>query len=96
MDVTFLGPDGCKADVIGIDLGNTVYYVDASERKPVCHFGCYALARKTEVVDCQWLRQLHTFAVLSDTFLPFHVIAGLRVLWRHRCNLVESARKTIL
>lgn len=56
----------------------------------------YVPGRKTDVADCQWLRQLHTFGLLSGAFVPPHEIAELRVLWRHRRNLVESASKAIL
>lgn len=56
----------------------------------------YVPGRKTDVVDCQWLRQLHTFGLLTGAFVPPHEIAELRVLWRHRRNLVESASKMIL
>lgn len=56
----------------------------------------YVPGRKTDVSDCQWLRQLHTFGLLNGAFVPPHDISELRILWRHRRNLVESASKAIL
>ena len=56
----------------------------------------YVPGRKTDVADCQWLRQLHTFGLLKGAFVPPHEIAELRNLWRHRRNLVEDASKAIL
>lgn len=56
----------------------------------------YVPGRKTDVADCQWLRQLHTFGLLKGAFVPPHDIAEMRALWRHRKNLVENKSKTIL
>lgn len=51
--------------------------------------------RKTDVCDCQWLQQLHTFGLLSGAFIPSKEILVLRSYWRHRSELVESAAKQI-
>jgi transposase len=45
--------------------------------------------RKTDVVDCQWIQQLHTYGLLSASFRPSAQIAALRSLVRHREMLVE-------
>ena len=47
--------------------------------------------RKTDVVDCQWLQQLHTFGLLSGAFRPVEEVAVLRSYLRHRAMLVEYA-----
>jgi transposase len=45
--------------------------------------------RKTDVLDCQWLQQLHTYGLLRGSFRPPQDIAQLRSYLRHRENLVE-------
>lgn len=45
--------------------------------------------RKTDILDCQWLQQLHTYGLLAPSFQPPEEIAGLRSLNRHRDNLVR-------
>jgi transposase len=47
--------------------------------------------RKTDVVDCQWLQQLHTFGLLSGAFRPDEEVAVLRSYLRQRAMLVEYA-----
>ena len=51
--------------------------------------------RKTDVVDCQWLQQLHTFGLLRSSFRPEESIVALRSLTRHREQLVKSAATCI-
>jgi len=46
--------------------------------------------RKTDVLDCQWLQELHTFGLLRGSFRPAAPIAALRTLIRHRDQLVEA------
>jgi transposase len=45
--------------------------------------------RKTDVVDCQWIQQLHTYGLLNASFRPPAQITALRSLVRHREMLVE-------
>ena len=47
--------------------------------------------RKTDVVDCQWLQQLHTYGLLSGAFRPDGDIRRLRSYLRQRAMLVEYA-----
>lgn len=47
--------------------------------------------RKTDVLDCQWLRTLHCYGLLTASFRPVREIAKLRVYMRHRQMLIESA-----
>jgi len=52
--------------------------------------------RKTDVVDCRWLQQLHSYGLLSGCFIPEARIGVLREYWRHRASLVESVSREIL
>ena len=47
--------------------------------------------RKSDILDCQWIQQLHTFGLLRGSFRPDAPIAALRSLIRHRDQLVEAA-----
>ena len=47
--------------------------------------------RKTDVVDCQWLQQLHTYGLLSGAFRPDGDIRCLRSYLRQRAMLVQYA-----
>ena len=47
--------------------------------------------RKTDVLDCQWLQQLHTYGLLAGSFRPADQICVLRSYIRQRDNLIKSA-----
>jgi transposase len=51
--------------------------------------------RKTDVVDCQWLQQLHTFGLLRGSFRPAEAICVLRSYLRYRDSLVRDAHTQI-
>jgi len=70
------------------EYGLEVYLVDARQAKNLP-------GRKTDVKDCQWLQQLHTYGLLSRAFRPADAICVLRSYWRHRKDLVEIASMQI-
>jgi transposase len=70
------------------DAGLEVYLVNASTVKGIG-------GRKTDVVDAQWLQQLHTAGLLRKSFRPVQEITALRYLVRHRSNLLQSAAQEI-
>jgi hypothetical protein len=47
--------------------------------------------RKTDVVDCQWIQQLHTFGLLAAAFRPTDQVCVLRSYLRQRGMLVSYA-----
>ena len=47
--------------------------------------------RKTDVVDCQWIRQLHSYGLLTGSFRPDDQICILRSYLRQRALLVSYA-----
>jgi transposase len=59
-----------------------VYLVNAQETKNVP-------GRKTDIKDCQWLQQLHTYGLLKASFIPNKEIRKLRDLGDHRDNLIR-------
>jgi transposase len=64
------------------EAGFEVLLVDARQVKHVP-------GRKSDVQDCQWLQQLHSYGLLRAAFRPEDSICRLRTLQRHRKNLVE-------
>jgi len=46
--------------------------------------------RKSDVLDCQWLQQLHKFGLLLGSFRPTEDICELRAYTRQRDSLVKS------
>ncbi|MEI8022294.1 MAG: transposase, partial [Schlesneria sp.] len=68
--------------------GLTVLLVDPRRLKSVP-------GRKTDVVDCQWRQQLHTFGLLSGAFRPPEEVAVLRSYLRQRAMLVQYAGQHI-
>ena len=47
--------------------------------------------RKSDVMDCEWLRDLHCVGLLRGSFRPTDAIVALRGYLRHRETLVQSA-----
>lgn len=68
--------------------GFDVKLVDARKVKNVS-------GRKTDVLDCQWLQQLHTYGLLSGAFRPNEQVCVLRVYLRQRSMLIQQAASHI-
>jgi transposase len=51
--------------------------------------------RKSDVLDCQWLQQLHTYGLLLGSFRPEQQICELRSYTRQRDGLVKSVSSHI-
>ncbi len=47
--------------------------------------------RKSDILDCQWLQQLHTYGLLTGAFRPADEIVVLRSYLRQRATLVQGA-----
>lgn len=62
--------------------GLEVYLVNAKTVKNVS-------GRKTDIEDCQWIQQLHTYGLLQASFRPEEEIVALRNYSRHRKELVK-------
>lgn len=62
--------------------GFEVYLVNARHIKNVP-------SKKTDVLDCQWIQQLHTYGLLQASFRPSEDICALRALVRHRDTLIR-------
>ena len=51
--------------------------------------------RKSDLLDCQWLRQLHSYGLLAGAFRPAQEILPLRAYLRQRQMLVQYAAQHI-
>jgi len=66
------------------ERGFEVKLVDARQVKNVS-------GRKTDVLDCQWIQQLHTYGLLNAAFRPADDICALRAYVRQRGMLIQNA-----
>lgn len=66
------------------DAGFDVVLVTAKHVKNV-------RGKKTDVIDAEWIRQLHSCGLLSASFQPDAFTRKLRTYMRHRKNLIEMA-----
>ena len=64
--------------------GFTVLLVNARHVKNVP-------GRKSDVTDCEWLRDLHIVGLLRGSFRPTDGIVALRAYLRHRDTLIQTA-----
>lgn len=62
--------------------GFEVYLVNARHIKNVS-------GRKSDVLDCQWIQQLHTYGLLQPSFRPPEQICAIRSVVRHREMLIK-------
>lgn len=46
--------------------------------------------RKTDMKDSQWLATLHRYGLIRASFIPEDIFQRMRLLSRHRTNLVED------
>jgi transposase len=66
------------------EAGLNVFLVNAKHVKNVS-------GKKSDVKDAEWIRQLHSCGLLSNSFQPDMFTRTLRTFMRHRKNLTEMA-----
>jgi transposase len=64
------------------ERGFEAYLVNARHLKNVP-------TKKTDVLDSQWIQQLHTYGLLNASFRPEAEMVALRAYTRHRANLIR-------
>src|SRR5262245_49075750 len=70
------------------ERGFDVKLVDAHDARQVP-------GRKTDVKDCQWLQEIHTYGLLHGAFRPADQVCGLRSSLRQRRMLVAMASRAV-
>lgn len=68
--------------------GFEVYLVNARGTKNVP-------GRKSDVQECEWLRKLHTYGLLRNSFRPPAEIQAVRTIWRQRDRWVKEAARAV-
>lgn len=71
------------------EYGFDVYLVNARQIKNVS-------GRKSDVKDCQWIQQLHTYGLLNKSFQPDELTRELRSYIRQRKNLTQGYTREVL
>jgi len=71
------------------EYGIEVYLVNARHIKNVS-------GRKSDVQDCQWIQELHSYGLLNASFQPDSITRELRTYLRHRKSLTEGYAQQIL
>ena len=93
----------CKVDTVAME-STGVYWIPLYEVLARRGFKVYLVSpqhlkrvpgRKTDVLDCQWLQELHTFGLLSGAFRPEDIEVALRSYMRQRAMLVSYAAQHI-
>lgn len=93
----------CSIDTVAME-STGVYWIPLYEVLERRGFKMYLVSpqhlkrvpgRKTDVLDCQWLQQLHTFGLLSGAFRPEDQEVVLRSYMRQRAMLVSYAAQHI-
>jgi transposase len=51
--------------------------------------------RQSAVQECEWLRKLHTYGLLRNSFRPPAEIRAVRTLWRQRDRWVQEAGRAV-
>jgi transposase len=94
----------CGVDTVAME-STGVYWVTLFQKLEAAHLEVVLVnahtlkhvpGRKTDVQDCQWIQQLHTYGLLRASFRPDEATCRLRTLVRHRANLVSSGAEHIL
>jgi transposase len=89
--------EACGVDTVAME-STSVYWIPVYEILEERGFDLYLVnarhvknvtGRKTDIFDCQWLQQLHTYGLLRGSFRPSQEICKLRTLLRHRGNLIR-------
>jgi transposase len=89
--------EACGVDTVAME-STSVYWIPVYEILEERGFDLYLVnarhvknvtGRKTDILDCQWLQQLHTYGLLRGSFRPSQEICKLRTLLRHRGNLIR-------
>jgi len=87
----------CGVETVAME-STGVYWIPIYEILEACGFEVYLVnarhlknvpGKKTDVLDCQWIQQLHTYGLLHASFRPAADMVALRAYIRHRDNLIR-------
>jgi transposase len=87
----------CGVETVAME-STSIYWIPLYEILVSRGIKCYVVnaqhvktmpGRKSYILDCQWLQQLHTYGLLAASFQPPEDILALRGLLRHCDNLIR-------
>jgi transposase len=87
----------CGVETVAME-STGVYWIPLYEILEACGFQVYLVnarhaknlpGRKKDETDAQWLRRLHTFGMLNNSFRPEGEMCAVRAYLRHRADLIE-------
>ncbi len=93
----------CEVDTVAME-STGVYWIPIYEILEARGFEVYLVnarhiknvqGKKSDVLDCQWIQQLHTYGLLKASFRPESEMIELRSYVRHRDNLIRQRAATI-
>jgi transposase len=96
--------EGCGIETVAME-STGVYWIPVYEILEARGFEVFLVnarhiknvpGRKTDVLDCQWIQQLHTYGLLRASFRPEAEMCALRAYIRHRDNLIRYRSAHIL
>jgi hypothetical protein len=94
----------CRVDTVAME-STGVYWIPLYELLEARGIRCFLInaahfkrvpGRKSDVQDCQWLQQCHSFGLLADSFRPDAEMVQLRTYLRHRAELIERRAPYVL
>lgn len=71
------------------EAGLSVILADARQTR-------HTAGRKSDLLDCEWIAQLHAYGLLRAAFRPADAICRLRTLQRHYQTLVRASARSVL
>jgi transposase len=94
----------CQIDTVALE-STGVYWIPIFELLEARGLKCFLVnathlkrvpGRKSDVQDCQWLQQCHSFGLLAGSFRPDSEMLQLRTYLRHRAELIERRSPYVL
>ncbi|RIK25310.1 MAG: IS110 family transposase [Chloroflexi bacterium] len=94
----------CQVDTVAME-STGVYWIPLYELLEQRGIRCFLInaahlkrvpGRKSDVQDCQWLQQCHSFGLLAGSFRPDAEMVQLRTYLRHRAELIERRAPYVL
>jgi transposase len=94
-----------KHDIATVAMQSTgVYWIAVQEVLEAAGLEVYLVnargtknlpGRKSDVQECEWLRKLHTYGLLRNSFRPPEEIRAVRTIWRQRDRWVKDSGRAV-
>ncbi len=94
----------CRVDTVALE-STGVYWIPVFDLLEARGLNVYLVnswhlkhvpGRKSDVLDCQWIQQLHSLGLLRASFRPDAEMTALRAYLRHRATLLQHRAPHVL